>query len=658
MADIFISYAQEDRSRVSPLIKALADYGWSIWWDRTIPAGKTWREVIGEALENARSVVVVWSKESVKSRWVQEEADWGLERKILIPILFDEIRPPLGFGAIQAINLANWNPTQSSSDFEKLIADISTILGPPPRHVEKGEEEADDVKKTKSDKISKAPALVSPNTEPVQEKRRIDAVAPSNARLGQSMDVFLQVRFPESEYLSIKDWPLKVRPPSIAQASKLTNVKYSRSNQGNLNPACLRIIVVAPEFKIEGEAEKKIEIVPKEFSDLISFQLTPKSLGEQRIMVKVYDENGISVGELPVETNVNDTKKPLVNEAAIVVLDLNVLILVEPAVAREGMERRADFEEINYMPTAEPFEKEIELRELPRKRSASKLGILSALTLLIAAGSTWMFVQQKTVSRPTDSGTVVVPQPPVAAKPADQSPPKRFTNSIGMEFILIPSGSFTMGSNLGRESEKPPHHVKISQSFYLQTTEVSQGQWKKVMGNNPSSFKECGDDCPVEQVSWDDVNKFVKKLNVMERTDRYRLPSEAEWEYACRAGKITEFSFGDDASNLAEYAWYDGNSEEATHKAGAKKPNPWGLYDMHGNVWEWVEDDWHDWYDGSPAGDQAWVDKPRDSRRVIRGCSWESVDFDCRSATRFGEQNANRSFSLGFRVAKSVALGQ
>jgi formylglycine-generating enzyme required for sulfatase activity len=143
----------------------------------------------------------------------------------------------------------------------------------------------------------------------------------------------------------------------------------------------------------------------------------------------------------------------------------------------------------------------------------------------------------------------------------------------------------------------------------------------------------------------------------MESTDRYRLPSEAEWEYACRAGKSTEFSFGDDASNLAEYAWYDANSEEATHKAAAKKPNPWGIYDMHGNVWEWVEDDWHDWYDSSPVGDQAWVDKPRDSRRVIRSGSWESVGFDCRSATRFGEKNGTRSFSLGFRVAKSVSLG-
>jgi formylglycine-generating enzyme required for sulfatase activity len=230
-------------------------------------------------------------------------------------------------------------------------------------------------------------------------------------------------------------------------------------------------------------------------------------------------------------------------------------------------------------------------------------------------------------------------------------------NSIGMEFVLIPAGSFTMGSTIGRESEKPPHEVNISQSLYLQTTEVSQGQWKRVMGDSPSSFKECGDDCPVENVSWDDVKDFIKKLNVMERTDKYRLPTEAEWEYACRAEKTTEFSFGDDGGNLDEYAWYEGNSKEATHKVAAKKPNPWGLYDMHGNIWEWVEDDWHYGYDGAPGGGQAWIDKPRDSLRVIRGGSWESNEFDCRSAPRFGEKPGNRSFSLGFRLAKSVAPG-
>ena len=128
---------------------------------------------------------------------------------------------------------------------------------------------------------------------------------------------------------------------------------------------------------------------------------------------------------------------------------------------------------------------------------------------------------------------------------------------------------------------------------------VTQKQWKKVMGNNPSNFK--GEDRPVESVSWEDVQEFVKKLNEKEGTDKYRLPSEAEWEYACRAGTQTRYSFGDDESKLNEYAWYDKNSGSETHPVGQKKPNSWDLYDMHGNVWEWVQDRWHDKYKGAPS---------------------------------------------------------
>jgi len=136
------------------------------------------------------------------------------------------------------------------------------------------------------------------------------------------------------------------------------------------------------------------------------------------------------------------------------------------------------------------------------------------------------------------------------------SPQKVITNSIGMMFVLIPAGKFVMGSpsdESERQTNEKQHEVNISKTFYLQTTEVSQGQWKKVMGNNPSRFNDCGDDCPVEQVSWTMAQEFIEKLNQMEDTNKYRLPTEAEWEYACRAGTTIEFSFGNDASELDEY---------------------------------------------------------------------------------------------------------
>jgi formylglycine-generating enzyme required for sulfatase activity len=149
-------------------------------------------------------------------------------------------------------------------------------------------------------------------------------------------------------------------------------------------------------------------------------------------------------------------------------------------------------------------------------------------------------------------------------------PPKTFTNTIGMNFVLIQAGNFVMGSPAnepGRDDDEGQHEVNISKPFYLQTTEVSQGQWKKVMGDNPSHFKDCGDDCPIESVSWNDDQKFISKLNQLEDTNKYRLPTESEWEYACRAGTETAYSFGDEMESLDEYAWYSGSQ---THPVGKK----------------------------------------------------------------------------------------
>ncbi len=182
------------------------------------------------------------------------------------------------------------------------------------------------------------------------------------------------------------------------------------------------------------------------------------------------------------------------------------------------------------------------------------------------------------------------------------SVPKNLTNSIGMEFVLIPAGEFDMGlasSEVGRlDWEGPVHRVKISTAFYIGKYEVTQKQWRDVMGSSPSMFK--GDNLPVEQVSWNDVGDFIKKLNEKEGGNKYRLPTEAEWEYAARAGTKTIYSFGDDESMLGDYAWYYENSALKTHDVGQKKSNPWGLYDMHGNVSEWVED-WYGNYENKSA---------------------------------------------------------
>jgi formylglycine-generating enzyme required for sulfatase activity len=161
----------------------------------------------------------------------------------------------------------------------------------------------------------------------------------------------------------------------------------------------------------------------------------------------------------------------------------------------------------------------------------------------------------------------------------------------------------------------------------------------------------------VESVSWEDARNFIDQLNQLEQTNSYRLPSEAEWEYAGRAGTAADYSFGDDPGKLEDHAWFAGNSNKTTQRVAGKKPNPRGLYDMQGNVAEWVEDDYHGSYQGAPADGRAWVDDPRGSDRVVRGCGWGGEAQRCRSASRAGFWIDCRDDGIGFRLAKSAVPG-
>ena len=197
------------------------------------------------------------------------------------------------------------------------------------------------------------------------------------------------------------------------------------------------------------------------------------------------------------------------------------------------------------------------------------------------------------------------------------------------------------------DTEGPAHDVTIQRPFYMSRYEVTQEQYQAVMDDNPSLFKSARN--LVETVVWFQAQWFCKE--VVRRTGKtLRLPTEAEWEYACRAGMRTEFHSGDGEEALGRTAWYYRNSNRTTHPVGQKEPNTWGLYDMHGNVWEWVEDDWHDNYTGAPADGRAWVDEPRSSDRVLRGGSCRYSSRNCTSACRNQDSPRHYNGESGFRV--------
>ena len=206
-----------------------------------------------------------------------------------------------------------------------------------------------------------------------------------------------------------------------------------------------------------------------------------------------------------------------------------------------------------------------------------------------------------------------------------------------------------MGDGSGDADEKPVHQVCLS-GFYIGKDEVTQGQWQQLMGSRPAFFSSCGDNCPVESVSWNDAQEFISKLNSLNgRT--YRLMTEAEWEYACRSGGKAERFCG--SANVDAVAWYDKNSSSKPHQVGEKQPNGLGIYDMSGNVWEWVSDLYAaDYYGKAPTHNP---EGPLPgSKRVIRGGSWYNDPRNVRSSIRGCDDPDHRSVNLGFRVAYSM----
>ena len=264
-------------------------------------------------------------------------------------------------------------------------------------------------------------------------------------------------------------------------------------------------------------------------------------------------------------------------------------------------------------------------------------------------------VPAREVTRP---GNGAAGPPPQDVQTAAQDP--AFINSLDMKFIRIRPGTFIMGSpadERGRKPDEVQHPVTLTREFYLQTTEVTRKQWRALMKNAPIDFDDgCGDDCPVNHVSWEDSIAFIRKLNEKEGTGAYRLPTEAEWEYACRAGSTTAFATGDNVETECmpdpaadTIAWYCANAGGRPRPVAQKPPNAWGLHDMHGNLYEWCSDRYAAYPTGpvtDPGGPASGV------TRVFRGGAFMYLVWHARSAHRRHHAPHFRNRYTGFRVAR------
>ncbi|HRD82415.1 MAG TPA: SUMF1/EgtB/PvdO family nonheme iron enzyme [Saprospiraceae bacterium] len=235
---------------------------------------------------------------------------------------------------------------------------------------------------------------------------------------------------------------------------------------------------------------------------------------------------------------------------------------------------------------------------------------------------------------------------------------EEFARIFMSDMVQVKGGTFTMGWVEGRDEglgifQIPAHEVTLK-DFYIGKYPVTQAQWRAVMGSDPPELNNKGcDNCPVECVSWNDIQEFLKRLNAL-TGQQFRLPTEAEWEYAARGGHQSKGYLYSGSNNLDEVGWYSENSGGKTHPVGQKKPNELGLYDMSGNVWEWCEDDWHENYNDAPTDGRAWVDSLRDTSRANRGGSSGDASRHCRVADRSYWASELRSYDLSFRLAHSA----
>ena len=609
MADIFISYSQKDRDRVAPLVEALTAEGYDVWWDLRIRAGQPFDREIERMLRTVKAVVAVWSKHSVTSDWVRAEAAWAKRFGKLISIGIDgDLELPIQFQHINTQDMTGWAGVPDDPRFRKLAVDIRQV----------GE-----------------PAAVS---------SRVSEITASKARGSQNSSLALQMGF----------WAIPVAMAALIIAVVFLSVTQIHVGEGDNITAGRDVLI-----------DKGI---PKNVADAWFSELRAQGVRQGEVLATL-DQLQNDFAELRQTLARRAEREPAVRPAARYIAHGDLAAAEAQLGAVLDQEIRTQL----YGGAA---------------ATAEALGQLKSLQLDAKAAQRFEALQQDLVKAATlrgsrfngSSGGSEGAEPSLPDETlSEQTKPgslgagrdesfsetsRRSVYHVAEEpnMVKIGAGSFQLGCVSGRDcqaDELPVRTVTFAKPFAIGKYEVTFSEYDRFADTTgrarPDDRGWGRGSRPVINVSWEDARDYANWLS--EQTGKsYRLPAEAEWEYAARADTETPWSVGGDASYLGKYAWYAGNASGQTHPVGEKQDNPFGLHDVHGNVWEWMQDCWHEGYEDAPTDGSAWLeaDGGACSWRVLRSGSWNDRLGVVRSASRGRYGAVHRTSFIGFRLAQDL----
>jgi formylglycine-generating enzyme required for sulfatase activity len=624
MAEVFISYKSERRRAAEHMAAVLERYGYSVWFDYQLIKGRDFGSQIDRKVREAKALVVLWCARSVESRWVAEKVDLAHELEILIPVKIEACTLPVGFRRQDYIDLSEWDGAPRSHHLDPLIDALEQKIGRP--------------------SVPDFRALREYETT----WRRFGALPLSAFAFDRPIEIIERDRgMPERSRSAREDAtdsgsPSPLSEQAIQEALALEHWQAIKS--GN-DPAELRAFInsfgASKSAPLARNALQRLEAA--------AWSKLPNRREEaalERFLAEGWDgeKAGLARSELQV---LKDEKAALDREA-------------EEKARREADERArsAALWAARRQAWARLFLRE-ELRPAYAVLAVAATTGLLLYPLIsrppVSVGEPREVLKPASTDSLTSKPDAEPPVTPIATVTARPSTPSTFRDcSDCPEMVVVPAGKFMMGSTDGDPDEKPVHEVTIGRSIAVGKFEVTFADWEAcVAGGGCASNKSPSDQGwgkakrPVINVSWNEAKEYVTWL-ARKTGQPYLLLTEAEWEYAARAGTTTKYAFGDTIDKRqAQF------SESRTAEVGSFPANAWGIHDMHGNVWEWVEDCYQENYDGAPSDGSA-RSLPNCSFRVLRGGFWLSSPHILRSATRLRDQPDFRLDIIGFRVARTL----